>query len=279
MGRSMSTTTTDKSTNEICRSDRRSNLPLYLKDYELHFEESKLYLINYLMLRQFAKHTSKICTRNLYVQTENTPNPNSVKFLPGKPVLTSGTIEFRDKSEAKKSNFVSRLFFVDGVKSVMLGSDFVTITKQNEVDWALMRPEIFSIFMDFFAKHNSESIISEKQDKNDKNERNLSPENADIVRRITELLDNRIRPMIQRDGGDVQFIDFSNGVVSLEMKGACVGCPSSTVTLKHGIENMIKYYIPEVSEVNQVSNKVEKHADNEFEKFEFKLKQKPKFEK
>ena len=185
----------------------------------------------------------------MFIQTEQTPNPQTLKFLPGKVVMDDGTAFFQNIEESSNSPFAKRLFDVDGVEGVFFGSDFITITKSQSIDWQVMKPLILGSIMDHY--NSGEETIS--KDKNNDNKSLKSDENDDdIVKQIKELLDTRVRPAVAMDGGDIVYDSFKDGIVYLHMQGACSGCPSSTATLKMGIENMLKHYVPEVQEVRPI---------------------------
>jgi len=186
----------------------------------------------------------------MFIQTEQTPNPQTLKFLPGKVVMDEGTAFYQNLDEAGDSPFARRLFDIDGVSGVFFGSDFITITKTDEYEWQVMKPSLLGAIIDHF---NSEDKTVEKDlEKESKNSLQTNEDDSDIVKQIKELLDTRVRPAVAMDGGDIIYNDFADGVVYLKMQGACSGCPSSTATLKMGIENMLKHYIPEVQEVRPV---------------------------
>ena len=185
----------------------------------------------------------------MFIQTEQTPNPQTLKFLPGKVVMDDGTAFFQNIEESSNSPFAKRLFDVDGVEGVFFGSDFITITKSQSIDWQVMKPLILGSIMDHY--NSGEETIS-KDKKNDNNSLKSDENDDDVVKQIKELLDTRVRPAVAMDGGDIIYNDFEDGIVYLKMQGACSGCPSSTATLKMGIENMLKHYIPEVKEVRPV---------------------------
>ena len=189
----------------------------------------------------------------MFIQTEITPNPLTLKFLPGREVLNKGTLEYKNKNEAKSSPLASRLFDVEHVTNVFLGSDFISITKTNKVDWDILKPEVLSSIMDFFSS--GVGIVDEnpKSDSGEVELTNYKPKEKKIVLEVLKLLDDKIRPAVAQDGGDIKFVKFNSGVVFLELRGACAGCPSSTMTLKSGIENMFKYYIPEIKSVEAVN--------------------------
>jgi Fe-S cluster biogenesis protein NfuA len=179
----------------------------------------------------------------MFIQTEETPNPATLKFLPGRDVMGRGTAEFRSETEATASPLAERLFEVDGVTSVFLGDDFVTVAKRDDKEWYLMKPAVLGAIMEHFTSGRP-VVTSAQADANAAHE-----DDDEIVSQIKELLDTRVRPAVASDGGDIVFDGFEDGVVSLSMRGACAGCPSSTATLKMGIENMLRHYIPEVREV------------------------------
>ena len=185
----------------------------------------------------------------MFIQTEQTPNPQTLKFLPGKVVMDDGTAFFQNIEESSNSPFAKRLFDVDGVQGVFFGSDFITITKSQSIDWQVMKPLILGSIMDHY--NSGEETIS-KDKKNDNNSLKSDESDDDVVKQIKELLDTRVRPAVAMDGGDIVYDSFKDGIVYLHMQGACSGCPSSTATLKMGIENMLKHYVPEVQEVRPV---------------------------
>ncbi|MCC5960837.1 MAG: NifU family protein [Rhodobacteraceae bacterium] len=184
----------------------------------------------------------------MFIQTESTPNPATLKFLPGQDVLGMGTADFPSAETAGTSPLASRLFGVSGVTGVFLGSDFVTVTKADDVDWQHIKPEILGAIMEHFQ---SGAAVMDG-DAGTGHVAHDGPD-SDIVNQIKELLDTRVRPAVAQDGGDITFHGFERGVVYLHMKGACAGCPSSTLTLKMGIENLLRHYIPEVTEVRPVA--------------------------
>ena len=182
----------------------------------------------------------------MYIQTEQTPNPATQKFLPGRAVLEQGTADFPNVESAAKSPLARRLFEVEGVAGVFLGSDFVTVTKAPEKDWMVLKPLVLHALMDHFVS--GAPIVEEGAEA----PAAAGEEDSEIVAQIKELLETRVRPAVAADGGDITFEGFENGVVYLNMRGSCAGCPSSTMTLKAGIENMLRHYIPEVTEVRPV---------------------------
>ena len=185
----------------------------------------------------------------MFIQTEQTPNPQTLKFLPGKVVMDEGTAFFQNFDEASNSPFAKRLFEIDGVNGVFFGSDFITITKSQNLDWQILKPLILGSIMDHYNS-GQETITKEQEIENSSLQKNEG--DTDIVKQIKELLDTRVRPAVAMDGGDIIYDSFKDGIVYLHMQGACSGCPSSTATLKMGIENMLKHYVPEVQEVRPV---------------------------
>jgi Fe-S cluster biogenesis protein NfuA len=186
----------------------------------------------------------------MFIQTEATPNPATLKFLPGRTVLATGTLEMRDKAEAVKSPLAERLFEVPGVGGVFFGSDFITVTKTDS-DWPQLKPAILGVIMEHFMSGapvvaadagNGESEADEFFDASD----------AETVATIKELIETRVRPAVANDGGDITFRGYREGVVYLAMKGSCSGCPSSTATLKHGIQNLLRHFVPDVTEVRPI---------------------------
>src|SRR5579862_7274614 len=182
----------------------------------------------------------------MFIQTELTPNPATLKFLPGRAVIESGTANFTDAASAARSPLAERLFVLEGVTGVFLGSDFITVTKNEDSDWYQLKPAILGIIMEHLSSGQAvlldggaEVAATGEQD-------------DEIVVQIKELLETRVRPAVAQDGGDIIFHEFTDGIVYLHMQGSCSGCPSSTATLKAGIENMLRHYIPEVQEVRAI---------------------------
>jgi Fe-S cluster biogenesis protein NfuA len=184
----------------------------------------------------------------MFIQTEQTPNPATLKFLPGCPVAPAGTAHFADSAAAERSPLAERLFAVPGVAGVFLGADFVTVSKAEEGDWYQLKPAILAAIMEHFTAGRPVFVWPEGDD----TAADTAAEDDEIVVQIKELLETRVRPAVAQDGGDIIFYDYEDGVVYLHMQGSCSGCPSSTATLKAGIENMLRYYIPEVVEVRAV---------------------------
>jgi len=182
----------------------------------------------------------------MFIQTEQTPNPATLKFLPGREVMSAGTADFPTVDAARRSPLAERLFGIEGVAGVFFGSDFVTVTKAADKDWHLMKPAILGAIMEHFTAGKPILVESAAGAASD------TGEESDVITQIKELIDTRVRPAVAQDGGDIVFDSFTDGVVYLHMQGSCSGCPSSTATLKSGIENMLKHYIPEVLEVRAV---------------------------
>jgi Fe-S cluster biogenesis protein NfuA len=185
----------------------------------------------------------------MFIQTESTPNPATLKFLPGQAVLPTGTADFPNLEAAQSSPLAQRIFAAGGVSGVFLGPDFVTVTKAEDVDWAHIKPAILGAVMEHYQ---SGQPAIEGEAGSVGHAAHDGPD-SDIVGQIKELLDTRVRPAVAQDGGDITFHGFERGVVYLHMQGACAGCPSSTMTLKMGIENLLRHYIPEVTEVRPVA--------------------------
>ena len=186
----------------------------------------------------------------MFIQTESTPNPATLKFLPGQSVLDAGTADFPSRESAAKSPLARRIFTVEGVTGVFFGTDFVTVTKADGVLWDHLKPAILGAIMEHYQS--GAPVIEGEAGTSGGHAAHDGPD-ADIVRQIKELLDTRVRPAVAQDGGDITFHGFDRGVVYLHMQGACAGCPSSTLTLKMGIENLLRHYIPEVTEVRPVA--------------------------
>ena len=184
----------------------------------------------------------------MFIQTETTPNPATLKFLPGQAVLDAGTADFPTPEAGAPSPLARRVFGVDGVSGVFLGNDFVTVTKDEGVAWDHVKPAILGAIMEHFQS--GEPVMEGETAAAHNTQHDEADE--EVVGQIKELLDTRVRPAVAQDGGDITFHGFDRGVVYLQMKGACAGCPSSTMTLKMGIENLLRHYIPEVVEVRPV---------------------------
>lgn len=180
----------------------------------------------------------------MFIQTETTPNPDAIKFIPGPAVAPGGSYDFRDAASADKSPLAGRLFKLNGVTGVYLGSDFISVTKGADDDWNTLKPRILAAIMDHYltglpAVDAAATPVA-------------AADESDVVKQIRDILDDRVRPAVAMDGGDIVFDRFEDGIVYLHMRGACSGCPSSTATLKSGIENMLKHFVPEVQEVRPV---------------------------
>lgn len=184
----------------------------------------------------------------MFIQTEETPNPASLKFIPDDQiVLEKGVVEFKSqKQAATKSPLALQLFEIKGVESMLFGRDFITVTKSGNVSWQDIKTEILATIMDFYVS--GKPIVYEQKAE----EKSFGEEDDEIVKQIKELIEIKVRPAVAMDGGDIIYRNFEDGIVYLELKGSCSGCPSSTITLKNGIENMLKHYIPEVVSVEQV---------------------------
>jgi Fe-S cluster biogenesis protein NfuA len=185
----------------------------------------------------------------MFIQTETTPNPATLKFLPGREVMSAGTVDFPDSAAGARSPLATRLFAIPEVERVFFGSDFITVTKR-EGDWRHLKPAILGAIMEHFTL-GAPLFESEAEAET---EAAYEGEDAEIVAQIRELIDTRVRPAVANDGGDIIFkgFDGGSGTVFLHLQGSCAGCPSSTITLRNGIENMLKHYIPEVSAVEAV---------------------------
>ena len=186
----------------------------------------------------------------MFIQTESTPNPATLKFLPGQRVMEMGTADFPTPDAAQKSPLAQRVFAVDGVTAVFFGHDFVTVTKADATEWDHVKPAILGAIMEHFQS--GQPVIEGDSAPTSGHADHDGPD-AQIVGQIKELLDTRVRPAVAQDGGDITFHGFDRGIVYLHMQGACAGCPSSTLTLKMGIENLLRHYIPEVVEVRPVA--------------------------
>ena len=191
----------------------------------------------------------------MFIETETTPNPASLKFLPGRPVMGQGTREFASPEAAEASPLAQAIFDTGEATNVFYGGDFVTVTAASGVSWSDLKPQVLSILLDHFVSEaplfapgtaggisvpaEEDLLVEEK------------PEDEDIIAQINELIETRVRPAVANDGGDIQYRGYRDGVVYLQMQGACAGCPSSSATLKHGIEGLLKHYVPEVVEVRE----------------------------
>ncbi|XP_041999289.1 nifU-like protein 4, mitochondrial isoform X2 [Salvia splendens] len=188
--------------------------------------------------------------RSMFIQTQSTPNPASLMFYPGKQVMETGSADFPNAHSAMSSPLAKSLYGIDGVTRVFFGSDFVTVTKSDKISWDLLKPQVFAAIMDFYSSGQPlilDSAVAPSMDTA------IKEDDSETVAMIKELLETRIRPAVQDDGGDIEYVgfDLDTGIVKLRMQGACSGCPSSSVTLKSGIENMLMHYVPEVKGVEQ----------------------------
>ena len=186
----------------------------------------------------------------MFIQTETTPNPATLKFLPGRMVLAAGTLEMRDRDEAARSPLAERLFEIQGVGGVFFGSDFITVTKLAG-EWPQLKPAILGVIMEHFM---SGAPVVAEGGGGEENEAGefFEANDANTVATIKELIETRVRPAVANDGGDITFRGYKDGIVYLAMKGSCSGCPSSTATLKHGIQNLLRHFVPDVTEVRPV---------------------------
>jgi NFU1 iron-sulfur cluster scaffold homolog, mitochondrial len=186
--------------------------------------------------------------QQMFIETEGTPNPATLKFLPGRDVMGAGTADFASPDVAARSPLATALFALPGVARVFFGGDFVTVTKTDDITWPHLKPQVLGAIMEHFVAGRP-LIEGEAEEWADED---VSPEDQEIAEQIKELLDTRVRPAVAGDGGDIVFRGYRDGVVRLHMQGSCSGCPSSRATLKHGIENMLRHYVPEVVAVEQV---------------------------
>ena len=187
----------------------------------------------------------------MFIQTEATPNPATLKFIPGRSVLRSGTLDFRDRDEAAaQSPLAARLFEINGVTGVFFGTNFISVSK-GDAEWQHLKPAILGVIMEHFMS--GAPVVLETDDASDgSSDEFFDDGDEEIVTTVKELLNTRVRPAVAQDGGDIMFHGYRDGVVYLHMRGACAGCPSSTATLKHGIENLLRHFVPEVQEVRPV---------------------------
>lgn len=181
----------------------------------------------------------------MFIEFEETPNPHTLKFLPGRPVLAKGTREYKTADEAKNSPLALRLLALEGVEGVFLTTDFISVRKYMNIEWDVLKPMVLTALMEHYTS--GQPATQETGEA----AATLSGEDNEIVRQIKEILDTRVKPAVAMDGGNIEFVNFDEGVVYLRMEGACAGCPSATMTLKHGIENMLRHYVPEVVRVEQ----------------------------
>jgi Fe-S cluster biogenesis protein NfuA len=185
----------------------------------------------------------------MFIQTETTPNPATLKFLPGRAVLPGGALDMRDRAAAAQSPLAERLFEIDGVSGVFLGADFIAVTKAD-AEWQHIKPAILGAIMEHFMEGGP--VVRDGFEGDTDAAESFDAADAETVATIKELIETRVRPAVANDGGDITFRGFKDGVVYLNMKGACSGCPSSTATLRHGIENLLRHFVPDVTEVRAV---------------------------
>ncbi len=185
----------------------------------------------------------------MFIETEGTPNPATLKFLPGREIMGFSTADFASAASAGRSPLAAALFALPGVARVFLGGDFVSVTKDDTLTWQALKPQVLGVIMDHFV---AGLPVIEGQDEDLLAQEDVDPVDQEIVDQIKELLDTRVRPAVAGDGGDIVFRGYRQGIVRLHMQGSCSGCPSSSATLKHGIENMLRHYVPEVVAVEQV---------------------------
>jgi len=193
-------------------------------------------------------HATSGQTRDMFIETEGTPNPATLKFLPGREVMGFSTADFASAESSARSPLASALFALPGVARVFLGGDFISVTRNDELSWQVLKPRVLGAIMDHFVA--GRPVI--EGDDDDAAAEDVDPADQEVVDQIKELLDTRVRPAVAGDGGDIVFRGYRQGIVRLHMQGSCSGCPSSSATLKHGIENMLRHYVPEVVAVEQV---------------------------
>ncbi len=185
----------------------------------------------------------------MFIQSEATPNPATLKFLPGQPVLPEGALDLRDTEAAERSPLASALFSIKGVSGVFLGPDFISVTK-SDGEWQTLKPMVLGAILEHYTS--GQPILREGAQAPAADAEFFDPKDAEIVETIKELLESRVRPAVAGDGGDITFRGFRDGIVYLEMKGSCSGCPSSTATLKNGVQNLMRHFLPEVVAVEQI---------------------------
>ena len=187
----------------------------------------------------------------MFIQTERTPNPATLKFLPGRPVYSDGSLNFSTVEEAARSPMATEIFEIDGVTGVFYGLDFVTVTKQDDADWAALKPQVLGAIMQHFSS-GGPLVLDDAAGEEAPSGFQDAEEDKEIIDQIKVLLEEKVRPTVAQDGGDIVYQGFKEGVVYLQMQGSCAGCPSSTATLKYGIENLLRHFVPEVTEVQAV---------------------------
>jgi Fe-S cluster biogenesis protein NfuA len=187
----------------------------------------------------------------MFIETEATPNPATLKFLPGRPVLENSTRDFRSIHDAAISPLARELFEIDGIRGVYFGSDFISVTKAQNEEWQHLKPAILGTIMDHYLS--GRPLLEQAEGEHESNEEFFNEKDADTVATIKELIETRVRPAVAGDGGDITFKGYRDGIVYLSMRGACAGCPSSTMTLKNGIENLLRHFLPDVQGVEAVN--------------------------
>jgi len=209
----------------------------------------------------------------MFIQTETTPNDDSLKFIPGVSVMGDGTAEFLDARAALASPLALRLMGIEGISAVFYGPDFVTVSKDSEFPWSVVKPEVYALLMEFFSSGQPLFRSEEEREAAGPQDTRILDTDSETVAMIKELLETRVRPAIMEDGGDIEYRGFNedSGVVQVKLKGSCRGCESSAVTLKSGIERMLMHYIPEVKSVEQILDQEEQVALDEFAKLEQRL--------
>jgi Fe-S cluster biogenesis protein NfuA len=187
----------------------------------------------------------------MFIETETTPNPATLKFLPGRAVMSAGTLDIRAAEGAERSPLARALFEIDGVSGVFFGADFISVTK-TDGEWSELKPAVLGVIMEHFMSGAPLLADGAVADPHTEQDEFFAPEDAETVGTIKDLIDTRVRPAVAGDGGDIKFRGYKDGVVYLAMKGSCSGCPSSTATLKHGIQNLLRHYLPSVTAVEQI---------------------------
>ncbi|KAG2023217.1 NifU-like protein c [Coprinopsis cinerea AmutBmut pab1-1] len=212
----------------------------------------------------------------MFIQTESTPNEDSLKFIPGVPVMEEGSAEFLDTRSALASPLALRLMGIEGITGVFYGPDFVTVSKSSDHPWAVVKPEVYALLMEFFSSGQPLFRSEEDREAAGPQDTRILDTDSETVAMIKELLETRVRPAIMEDGGDIEYrgFDENDGIVRVKLKGSCRGCESSSVTLKSGIERMLMHYVPEVKGVEQILDEEEQIALDEFEKLEKRLAEK-----
>ncbi|ABD45419.1 NifU family protein [Ehrlichia chaffeensis str. Heartland] len=185
----------------------------------------------------------------MFIQIGETPNPNTLKFMPGMPINNGKVSEFADSVAAEGSSLATALFKIEYVKSVFFGGDFVSVTKSDDIEWDVLKPEILTVIMEFLTLNSDNATESFDQEEL---EEFFDEKDIEMVGKIKELIDNYVKPAVIQDGGDIKFKGYSNGIVFVKLRGACSGCPSASITLKEGIYNMLSYYIPDIQGVESI---------------------------